>query len=76
MKDKLRKLLYGDIYEVSPGSGRYDEQNKRIDAAIALMEDEMAKKKKESENEEMKDKPTSFRDKMVKKLEGEKKDDD
>ena len=72
MKDTLRKILYGDIYETSPGSGRYQEQSRRIDVAIAFVEEEMAKKKKKETQFEEEKPVSSFRDKIIKKSEGEK----
>ena len=70
MRNQLLKILYGDIYESSPGSDRHREQCRRIRDAIALInstEDEMVKKKP-PERPEKEEKPSSFRDKMVKKL--------
>ena len=71
MQDELHKILYGEIYDASPGSDRHREQCRRIQEAIALinsMENEMAKKKKPPERPEKEEKPSSFRDRMVKKL--------
>ena len=68
MREELREILYGDVYKADPGSDWYKEQTRRIDAAIILMEEEMAKKrKKEPVIEGGKDIPTSFVNKIHKK---------
>ena len=75
MRDNLLKILYGDIYEASPGSDRYREQCRRIQEATALIiarEEEMAKKKPPKKPEsDIEERPSSFRDKMVTKFEEE-----
>lgn len=71
MRDQLLEILYGDIYESAPGSDRHREQCRRIREAIDLInatEDEMAKKKPPPKKPEKEEKPSSFRDKMVKKF--------
>ena len=75
MKEQLRKILYGGVYRADPGSDWYKEQDKRLEDALALLqqekeevvgtseegEEDMAKKKGK------KDKPESFIDKIIKK---------
>ena len=75
MRDQLIQTLYGGLYDASPGSDRHGEQCRRIQEAIILInesEEEMAKKKPPSQpkrpDSDREEKPSSFRDKMVKKF--------
>lgn len=68
MRDQLIKILYGGLYDASPGSDRHREQLRRIQAAtetIVAREEEI----RLSQNPDKRDeKLASFRNKIVKKF--------
>lgn len=67
MKERLKKALYGGLYDCSPGSGNDQEQTKRIENALEIMEEEALKRIERRKKKEDKDKPETFKEKTIEK---------